>query len=67
MGICSAKELWKKEPGRRACQAERIEYTKTFGKRLRYDGFKELRKIQSGWNDKSQGEDVCDMETEIAT
>lgn len=58
--------LWK-ELRRKALQAERIAHTNTCEERMGYGGFKELRRIQSGWNDKSQGDDVCDMDTKIAT
>lgn len=58
--------LWK-EFRRKALQAQIIAHTNTFQERMGYSGFKELRGIQSGWNEKSQREDMCDMETKIAT
>lgn len=58
MGICYVKVLGKRAL-RGALQAERTEYTKTLWKTMGYGGFKGLRKIQSVWNDKSQGEDMC--------
>lgn len=51
---------------RRALQADRTAGTETLWERMGHDEFEGPRKLQSGWNGKSQGEDVCDTETKLA-
>lgn len=39
-------------------RAEGTAHTKALWKRMGCGGFKEMRGVQCGWNDKSQGEDM---------